>query len=175
MAPHTDLLAAPDRPIGGPLQPESVRRLISFVAATYKHTVIDLPKSDGAVLDSLEQLANVFVVANQELATVRSAGRLASTLRQRYGREKVTVVLSRSDRQADIGFEDVEKAVGSRVEHTFPSDYRSALQALNSGRPIALENHNELSSSFRRFAQQAGRRQERNAADAEVRPACWAV
>jgi pilus assembly protein CpaE len=153
VAPHTDLLAAPDRSLGASLQPENVRRLITFVAATFKHTVIDLPKSDGAVLDSLEQLANIFVVANQELATVRSASRLASMLRQRYGREKVTVVLSRSDRQADIGFEDVEKAVGSPVDHTFPSDYRAALQALNRGRPIALDNHNELSSSFRRFAQ----------------------
>lgn len=152
VAPHTDLLAAPDRSIGGPLQPESIRRLISFAAATYTYTIIDLPKSDGAVLDSLEQLASIFVVANQELATVRSASRVAASLRQRYGREKVTVVLSRSDRQADIGFEDVEKAVGSHVEHTFPSDYRAALQALNSGRPIALDNHTDLSSSFRRFA-----------------------
>jgi pilus assembly protein CpaE len=164
VAPHTDLLAAPDRSLGGTLQPENVRRLIGFVASAYTHTVIDLPKSDGAVLDSLEQLANIFVVANQELATVRSASRVASTLRQRYGREKVHVVLSRSDRQADIGFEDVEKAVGSRVEHTFPSDYRAALQALNRGRPLALENHNDLSSSFRKFANKlAGIKNERTA------------
>ena len=164
VAPNTDLLAAPDRSIGGPLQPESVRRLVSFVAATYRYTVIDLPKSDGAVLDSLEQFSNIFVVANQELATVRSASRVASSLRQRYGREKVTIVLSRSDRQADIGFDDVEKAVGSRVDHTFPSDYRSALHALNSGRPIALDNHNDLSAAFRRFAQKlAGVKNERTA------------
>jgi pilus assembly protein CpaE len=165
VAPHTDLLAAPERSLGAPLQPENIRRLMTFVAATYRHTVVDLPKSDGAVLDSLEQLSNIFVVANQELATVRSASRLASVLRQRYGREKVTVVLSRSDRQADIGFEDVEKAVGSPVEHTFPSDYRAALQALNRGRPIALDNHNDLSSSFRRFAHKlSGVKHERTAA-----------
>ena len=95
---------------------------------------------------------------------MRCASRLASMLRQRYGRDKVTVVLSRSDRQADIGFEDVEKAVGSRVAHTFPSDYRAALQALNRGRPIALDNHNDLSSSFRRFANKlAGVKIERTA------------
>lgn len=153
VAPHTDLLASPERSLGGSLQPDRIQRLIAFASATYRHTVIDLPKSDGAVLDALEHLNNIFVVANQELATVRSAGRLASILRQRYGREKVTVVLSRSDRQADIGFDDVEKAVGCRVDHTFPSDYREALQALNRGRPIALENHSELSGSFRKFAQ----------------------
>jgi len=164
VAPDTDLLAAPDRSLGVPLEPESIRRLIAFVGATYKHTVIDLPKADGAVLDSLEQLAGIYVVANQELATVRSASRVAAALRQRYGRDKVNVVLSRSDRQADIGFDDVEKAVGSSVEHTFPSDYRAALQALNRGRPIALENHNDLSSSFRRFAHKlAGVKTERTA------------
>ena len=152
VAPQTDLLASPERSLGGPLQAERIQRLISFASAIYRHTVLDLPRSDGAVLDSRESLSNIFVVANQELATVRSASRLTSMLRQRYGREKVTIVLSRSDRQADIGFDDVEKAVGSRVEHTFPSDYRTALQALNRGRPIALDNHNELSASFKKFA-----------------------
>jgi Flp pilus assembly CpaE family ATPase len=92
-------------------------------------------------------------VVNQDLATVKSATRLTEMLRQRYGREKVSVVLTRSDRQADIGHEDVEKAVGVSIAHTFPSDYRVALQALNKGRPLALENHNALSASFRKFAQ----------------------
>jgi Flp pilus assembly CpaE family ATPase len=38
------------------------------------------------------------------------------------------------------------------VAHTFPSNYRAALQALNQGRPVAIDNHNDLSASFRRFA-----------------------
>jgi len=92
------------------------------------------------------------VVGNQELATVRSASRMATSLRQRYGAEKISVVVSRSDRLAEIGHDDVERAVGSPVRHTFPSDYRRALQALNTGRPVTLENHNELSSSFVSFA-----------------------
>ena len=77
---------------------------------------------------------------------------MAGTLRQRYGKDKLTVVMSRADRLAEIGHEDVERAVGSAVKHSFPSDYRRALQALNKGRPITLENHNELSSSFIKFA-----------------------
>ncbi len=165
VAPHTDLLASSDR--GAPVQvdTEKMRRLLSFAATAYKYVVVDLPRSDGAVLDALEQLQGIFIVANQELATVKSASRLATMLRQRYGRDRVHVVLSRSDRQADIGHADVEKAVGSSVAHTFPSDYRLALQALNKGRPVALDNHNDLSASFKRFAHQlAGVRPERQAA-----------
>ena len=104
------------------------------------------------MLDALETVAQIVVVANQELATVRSASRIAAALRQRYGKDKLTVVVSRSDRLADIAHEDVERAVGSPVKFTFPSDYRRALQALNKGVPVTLDNHNDLSGAFVRFA-----------------------
>ena len=94
------------------------------------------------------------MVANQELATVRSASRMAATLRQRYGQDRLRLVLTRTDRRAEIGHEDVERAVGIDVRHTFPSDYRLALQAMNKGRPIVLDNHNELSAAFTAFARE---------------------
>jgi len=151
-APYFDVLAAPERPVPGDLGRGRLQHLLAFASTIYKFTLVDLPRSDSAVLDSLDQLAGIYVVVNQELATVKSAARLTAMLRERYGRNKVTVVLSRSDRQAGIGHADVEKAVGSRVEHTFPSDYRLALQALHKGRPLALDNHNSLSASFRTLA-----------------------
>ena len=61
------------------------------------------------------------------------------------------MVISRSDRLAEIGHEDVERAVGVKVKHSFPSDYRRALEALNKGRPLALDRH-ELSTALERLA-----------------------
>jgi pilus assembly protein CpaE len=151
-SPGGDLLAAPDRVFVGSLDSAKIRTLIEFVSSIYKYTVIDLSRSDSAVLDALDQLSSIAIVVNQELATVKGASRLAATLRQRYGKDKIKVVLNRSDRQADIGHADVERALGSVIAATFPSDYRLALHALNTGRPIALDNHNDLSASFRRFA-----------------------
>ena len=162
-APCTDLLASPERAVPGAFERERIQRLIGFASTVYKQTVIDLPQSDAAVMDMLDELTMIYVVANQELTTVKSACRIAAMLRDRYGRDKVTLILSRSDRHAEIGREDVEKAVGAPVTHIFPSDYRVALQALNKGRPVALDNHNELSTSFRRFAQRlAGARGDRD-------------
>jgi len=161
---QTDLLASPERSSVGRLDVGKTRRVIELASSAYRHTILDLPRSDGNVLDALEQLKTVYLVANQELATVRSATRLAGLLRERYGRDKVGVVLTRSDRQADIGHADVEKAIGLPVAHTFPSDYRIALQALNKGRPVSLDNHNDLSASFKQFAYQlAGQRPDRDA------------
>lgn len=161
VAPALDLLASPDRPMSAHADAANIRRVVEFVASSYKFTVLDLPRSDAAALDALELVDSIVVVANQELATVRSASRLSSSLRHRYGRDKVTVVLSRLDRRADIVDTDIEKVIGSPLAHMFPSDYRAALHALNKGRPLALSNHNELSASFKRFALQlAGVRSE---------------
>jgi pilus assembly protein CpaE len=148
-----DLLASSDRVMVTPLDVRRIRTVIEFAARHFRYIVLDVPRSDPAVLDSLEGVARIVVVANQELATVRSASRMAASLRQRYGKEKLTVVVSRADRLAEIGHEDVERAVGAKVRHSFPSDYRRALQALNKGRPLTLENHNELSGSFVKFAE----------------------
>ena len=75
-------------------------------------------------------------------------------MRQRYGKDRVTIAISRADRTAEIAHEDVESAVGSKVRHTFPSDYRLALQAMNKGRPVALDNHSDLAGSFKTFARE---------------------
>lgn len=147
-----DLLASSDRVMVTPPDVRRIRALIDFASQHYRYIVLDVPRSDASVLDALEAASRIVVVANQELATVRSASRMAAALRQRYGKDKLTVVVSRADRLAEIAHEDVERAVGTSVKHSFPSDYRRALHALNKGRPITLENHNELSSSFLHFA-----------------------
>ena len=147
-----DLLASSDRVMLTPVDVRRIRTILEFAERHYRYIVIDVPRSDAAVLDALETVARIVVVANQELATVRSASRIAAALRQRYGKDKLSVVLSRVDRLAEIGQEDVERAVGTTVKHTFPSDYRRALQALNKGMPITVENHNELAGAFLQFA-----------------------
>jgi Flp pilus assembly CpaE family ATPase len=148
---NVDLLAASEADTGQP-DAAKLRGVIDAASKAYKYVVLDVPGSNGAVLDSLDHVARIVLVANQELATVKSAARMAAALHRRYGREKVELVISRSDRQADIGYEDVERAVNAPIVFTFPSDYRAALQALNKGRPLALDNQNELAAAFRRFA-----------------------
>jgi pilus assembly protein CpaE len=148
--PH--LLASSDRALAQTSSVQRVRSLVEFATQLYRFVVLDVPRSDAAALDALDQAARIVVVANQELATVRNASRIAASLRQRYGAERITVIVNRVDNHAEIGRDDVEKVVGTRVLHSVPSDYRMALRALNKGRPLALDNHNKLAASFRELA-----------------------
>jgi pilus assembly protein CpaE len=150
------LLGASGRPVTGTFEASRLRELLDFASHMHRYTVLDVPRSDTVVLDSLEGATKIIIVANQELATVRSASRLAATLRHRYGQERLSLVLTRTDRRAEIGHEDVERTVGIDVRHTFPSDYRLALQAMNKGRPIVVDNHNDLSGAFMSFARDLG-------------------
>lgn len=145
------LLASSDRASAAPADTATIRALVDAAAQHYRYVVLDVPRSD-VTLAALDAAARIVIVANQELATVRAATRLATMLRQRYGKDRLSVVVSRVDQHSDIGQDDVEKVLGSPVAHTFPSNYRLALQALNTGRPVVLDNHNRLAASLTGFA-----------------------
>jgi pilus assembly protein CpaE len=145
------LLASSDRASATPVDSASIRSLIDAAARHYAHVLLDVPRNE-VMLDALESASRIVIVANQELATVRAATRLSASLRQRYGRERLSIVISRFDQQSDIAQSDVERVLGSPVAHTFPSNYRIALEALNAGRPVVLDNHNKLAASLTGFA-----------------------
>lgn len=156
------LLASTDGPRAGMLMKDRQRpwlgvdtqrlqSLLEFAAARYTHVVLDVPRSDGT-MDALEPMSALVIVTNEELPTVRAAGRLASSLRLRYGKERVHVVVGRHDAHCDIAQADLERALGDRVRHVFPSDYRLAVASLNAGRPFAGDTQARLAGAVREFA-----------------------
>lgn len=150
--PGPELLASPDRNLALPVDAGRVRTLVDASARYYRYVVLDLCRTDPAVLDGLDSVKKIIVVANQELATIRAASRMASTLNQRYGKDRVEVAVSRYDPNAGILQSDIERVVGSKIRHLLPSDYRVALEALNTGRPLALSNQTRLAGSLKALA-----------------------
>ena len=147
-----ELLASPDRAIGLLVDAGRVRALIDAAAHHFRYVVLDLCRTDPAVLDGLDPVKKILVIANQELATVRGASRMADTLNKRYGKDRVVLAVSRYDPNAGIGQEDIERVVGSKITHLLPSDYRVALEALNTGRPLALNNQTRLAGALKILA-----------------------
>ena len=160
-ASGVDLLTSAERPSSRPVESKRAAQVVEFAATQYPYTVVDVSRSDPTALDSLDHVSTIVVVANQELATVTNAGRMAAALRSRYRKAKVMTVINRTDRRSEIESQDVERAVGGSISFQMPSDYRRALHAMHKGRPLALDNHNELSASFKALADDlAGLRRE---------------
>ena len=143
-----DLLGPATRPAAAPVEARQISGLVSLASNIYPNTVLDVPRSDAVALEALDQASAVVIVANQELATVRNAGRMAGALRRRYPRSRVHTIVNRADQRSDILQEDIERVVGSSIVHQLPNDYRRALEAMNKGRPVASDSHHELSAAF---------------------------
>lgn len=145
------LIASPNRPRQAVVDPKRARALFESAAQMYRVTVLDVPRTEPTVLDSLDQVTMIIVVTSQELPSVRNAGRIVEALRHRYGPGRVKVVINRFHGEAVITTEDVERVVGG-VMKQIPSDYASALEALNAGRPVVLERENRLAKALAAFA-----------------------
>ena len=156
------LLPSSERAVSVAFDAARVQTLIGLASREFGY-VLDVPRNDPTVLDSLESAGTIVVVANQDVATVRSAGRLAAALEQRYGKDRVTVVITRFDANSEIGQPQVERVVGRPVTSVFPNNYPAALAALNSGRPLTLDNHTKLAAAYTDFARRlSGIRAERS-------------
>lgn len=147
-----DLLGSSARVTPGSIDAARLRALLDFLMRYYHALVLDVPRLDASLLSSLENTTAIFVVVNHELPTLRSAHRLVTQLKQRYG-DRVSVVVNRSDRSAEIGLDDIEKTVGVKIRHVFPNDYRQAVAAINKGQPLAESTQGRLAESFQAFAQ----------------------
>ena len=150
-----DLLGSSDRLTAALGDTQRVHALLDFAARQYQYTVLDVPRWDVTMLDVLEAAASILLVSSQELAALRSAGRLAHTLRARYGGSRIKVAVNRFDQGSQITHKDIERVVGDSVKYLIPSDYEVALDALSRGRPVVLDN-GRLGQAFRTLATDLG-------------------
>jgi pilus assembly protein CpaE len=146
-----DLLACSNRSLKA-FDTQGVHTLIEFARRHYEHVVLDVLRSDWAMLDALAGVSHLIIVANQELAAVRGAAKVAAALHQRHGKDRVQIVVSRYDTASSIRQHDIEGVTGSSIGHLFPSNYPVAIDALNRGCPLVVENHTKLAGSFMGYA-----------------------
>lgn len=145
-----DLLAASTRVAAAPTDPDRLRSVVTFATRHYPAVVLDVPRGDLLLLDSLSWASQIFIVVNHELPTVRSAHRLSARLKARYN-DRLGLIINRSDKHAEISTEDIGAAVNLPTRFVFPSDYRGALAAANKGQPLARGAQNALGQSFHAF------------------------
>src|SRR5919107_654009 len=140
----------------------AVEELLRILAKVYEHIVIDAGNMVNAcAVAALYAAETVFLVTNPDVPSIRNAQRLIDRVRQLgAGSERVKILLNRVSDQHLIAPKQIETALGYGIHHTFTSDYRTVSTALNSGVPLALTNHSDISSQFGSFTRQLVGRQE---------------
>ena len=143
-----------DRP--NPQDAGAIEELLRVLSRLYDHIVIDAGNMINAcAVSALYAADTIFLVTNPDVPSIRNAQRLVDRVRQLgAGSERVKILLNRVSDQNLIAPKQIETALGYSIHHTFSSDYRTVSTALNSGVPLSLSNHSELSSQFGSFTRQ---------------------
>jgi pilus assembly protein CpaE len=147
-----DLLASPERTAAIVIEEARIRAVVECALRCYRYVVLDVPRTTVGMDQALGLASVITVVATQELAAIRGAARTAAVLRQRHGAARVRIVVNRYEKSSEIASSDLEHAVGGSVGFKFPSNYRLAIDALNKGRPVVVDNHNKLAAAFATYA-----------------------
>jgi pilus assembly protein CpaE len=134
-----DVLASTSRVVNVATSPTATRTLLELAARRYRVTVLDVPRTDPAMLESLDPATVIAVVSSQEPSAVRGAAATVAMLRQRYGAQRLRVVINRYEKNGPVSAEDIASIVGEPVACLIPNDYRAAARAITDGRPIVTE------------------------------------
>jgi pilus assembly protein CpaE len=134
----------------------AVEELLRVLTRLYDYIVIDVGNVVNAcALSAMYAADTLFLVANPDLPSVRNAQRFVERVRQLgAGGERIRVLLNRASDQLLIAPRQIETALGYSIHHTFGSDYRTVSTALNSGVPLTLTDHSEISEQFGAFTRQ---------------------
>ncbi len=136
-----DLLLAPPSPESAELvsvDQHHVARILEQLRALYDYTLVDIDKRfDETNLDTITAADTLFVVMTADLSCLKNVRLVLETMTQLgVPREKVQLILNRSNAFTGIAVKDAENVLKRKIEFQVVNEYRAAISALNSGAPF---------------------------------------
>jgi pilus assembly protein CpaE len=142
-----DLLLAPTTPEQADVvmenhraSPEALSRVIELLRTMYDYTVIDASRSlDDVTIHLFDEADVVYVVLTADLSCLKNVQLVLKTMTELgYPRDKVQLVLNRSNAFTGINIANAESVLGRPIAHKVINEYRGAIGALNSGAPFMV-------------------------------------
>ena len=136
-----DLLLAPPSPESAELvsvEQHHVARILDQLRTLYDYTLVDIDKRfDETNLDTITAADTLFVVMTADLSCLKNVRLVLETMTQLgVPREKVQLILNRSNAFTGIAVKDAENVLKRKIEYQVVNEYRAAISALNSGAPF---------------------------------------
>ncbi|MBW3660050.1 MAG: AAA family ATPase [Gemmatimonadetes bacterium] len=121
---------------------DQIRQILHFLRQHYDYVVVDTSNSFTArTLATFDLADEVYLVANVDLPSLRNIQR-AQHLLERMSEKghEVRLIVNRYQPDNDITLDDVERALDMDVYWTLPNDYEAVIYAINTGRPVLLDD-----------------------------------
>ena len=147
------LLAGSQQPYQSVPTPAELARLFDLLVNHYRYIVVDASSRLDATTRLLSDLSNaVLMVAETDVVSLWSAGRIHAFLEEGTGRDRLRMVLNRYKKIPGFTEADVEQATKCKVLWKIPNAFHYVSPAIDHGTPIVLQESQEVSRSFRALA-----------------------
>ncbi len=147
------LLAGPQQPYPTEPTPGELARLFDFLVNHYRFVVVDASSRLDPTTRLLSDLSNaVLVVAQTDVVSLWSVGRIHTFLEEGSERDRLRIVLNRYKKIPGFTDEDVEQATRCKVIWKIPNAFHSVSPAIDHGTPVVLHENLEISRSYRALA-----------------------
>lgn len=148
------LLAGPQQPYPTDPTPGELARLFDLLVNHYRFVVVDASSRLDPTTRLLSDLSNaVLVVAQTDVVSLWSAGRIHAFLEEGTGRNRLRIVLNRYKKIPGFTDEDVEQVTNCKVLWKVPNAFQAVSPAIDHGTPVVLQVGPEISRSFRALAE----------------------
>jgi pilus assembly protein CpaE len=158
LVPHSaklSLLAAPrEADSADDIEPEHVFQVLEILRERFDYVVIDPQHTfDAITLAALDQADDILLVLTLDIPAIRSTQRALQIFdRLGYPRHKIHIVVNRFSRQIDLDLRQVERFLGESVMGYVQSDYRTAVNSINLGRPLVeSEPNSKIAAELRQI------------------------
>ena len=127
---------------GAPISPDSLKRVVTLLKATFTHLVMDVSKSFTALDIAAMELSDMTLLVTQlDLPCLRNVVRIMQFLdEQEAVKEKLRIVVNRlglADTQ--ISLNKALDTIGREVFWQIPNDYANMVESRNNGVPLITE------------------------------------
>jgi len=147
------LLAGPQQPYPTEPTPGELARLFDLLVNHYRFVIVDASSRLDPTTRLLSDLSNaVLVVAQTDVVSLWSAGRIHTFLEEGTGRDRLRIVLNRYKKIPGFTEEDVEQVTNCKVLWKVPNAFQSVSPSIDHGTPIVLQDGPEISRSYRALA-----------------------
>jgi pilus assembly protein CpaE len=140
-----DLLLAPPGPAAADIvverqraMPASLSNILNVARRLYDYTLVDVSQTiDDFNLQLFDEADVIYVVMTADLSCLKNVRLVLETMDDLgYEKDKVQLVLNRSNAYTGINVGNAESALGRTIDYQIINEYRSAISALNSGEPF---------------------------------------
>ena len=147
------LLAGPQQPYTTAPAAAELARLFDLLVSHYRFVVVDCSGRMDETTRLLSDLSNVvLMVAQTDVVSLWSAGRIRNFLEEGNGRKHLRLVMNRYKKIPGFSEEDVEKATACKILWKIPNNYQLIAPAIDKGTPVATHDSQEVSRAFRSLA-----------------------